>query len=705
MKTSTFASTSIVGLALLFAGMMITGTAWGGYTMPASENNGQVRYLYPSADTEADFYAAQTDLRNNYGGGTIVFTSGTYTYSWIEIKADIHVRFKPGVTIYLTGNNAKMLWFNVGANNSSVEGLPGADMPKIFLPEQISVFGDIQCHAIGIGSSNFKVKNLEFYTRGSWGNIIGIGGDSGMSGGLIENVHSIAYTKPLHPGWSLIQAAVCANLTVRNISADGGYTLRLEQDLGQVGTYGLRNIYAEDIVNYNGRGAVVIVPNGGVLSGGNQNITIKKVRSYSSSWGLCVGDKTYNGDLGTYQNTTVSDVECHYGLDSQFRKYPEYSYLPADQLALATDMVQADFIEFMNGPSLGVVFNSLSWCTVTGARGYDFPASYNIANSAASTANPFGFSPNADVYVRSGIYLNTNFGAQNKLACSSAGGDHSYESYLKFNFSNLPDPSADVSKVILRLKCAGAGGGGNIHTVYFVSDDAWKWSEMIWNTKPARGVAMDSSLQPVVAGQWIEFDVTEQAITEKNGDGKFSVVIVSSGGNYVTYHSDEAAAADRPQLVVTIEEPWTNIQYDNFESGLGNWTVGSEGSLYTGGTYAAGGSNALDLQDNNENSVATTANLALSGYETIQVDFDYACESMDDNSEDFWLQISTDGGATYTTVEEWNLNDEFVNNQFYYESVTIFNRPLSNQTRLRFRCDASGNADDVYLDNINVFAQ
>ncbi|VGO18844.1 family 16 glycoside hydrolase [Pontiella sulfatireligans] len=346
-----------------------------GYTTPASETNGVVRYLYPGGNIKADFYAAQNDLVNNHGGGTIMFTAGTYSYHWIEIEADIHVRFEPGVTIYLTGDNAKMLWFNIGADNASVEGAYGEE-PKIYLPEQISVFGDIKCHAIGIGSNNFKIKNLKFYTRGSWGNIIGIGGDSEMSGGLIENVHSFADPQPLHPGWSVIQAAVCANLTVRNISADGGYTLRLEQDLGQIGTYGLRNIYAEDIVNYNGRGAVALVPNGGVLEGGNQNITVKRVRSYGSSWGLCVGDKTYEGDLGTYENSKVYDVTCRYGLNTQFRKYPELSYLPADQQALATDLVHYDSIAFMNGPSLGVVFNSMPWCTVSDVRAYGFPVSY-----------------------------------------------------------------------------------------------------------------------------------------------------------------------------------------------------------------------------------------------------------------------------------------------------------------------------------------
>ena len=87
------------------------------------------------------------------------------------------------------------------------------------------------------------------------------------------------------------------------------------------------------------------------------------------------------------------------------------------------------------------------------------------------------------------------------------------------------------------------------------------------------------------------------------------------------------------------------------------------------------------------------------------MDFAYICVSMDNAAEDFWLQISTDGGSSFTTVEEWNLNDEFVNDHFYTDSVTITGHTLTDQTQIRFRCDASGNKDDVYIDTATVSAE
>jgi len=67
--------------------------------------------------------------------------------------------------------------------------------------------------------------------------------------------------------------------------------------------------------------------------------------------------------------------------------------------------------------------------------------------------------------------------------------------------------------------------------------------------------------------------------------------------------------------------------------------------------------------------------------------------------------ISHPTASSFDTVEEWNLGDEFVNGTFYPDSVTIIGYTLTDQTRLRFRCDASGNGDDVYIDEVDVSAQ
>ncbi len=146
------------------------------------------------------------------------------------------------------------------------------------------------------------------------------------------------------------------------------------------------------------------------------------------------------------------------------------------------------------------------------------------------------------------------------------------------------------------------------------------------------------------------------------------------------------------------------IDFNDFNQSYGLWNDG--GSDCTRSTsdaeYAVGGVGApVRLRDNSSSSVVTTDNLALVTYQEITVNFSYLARSMDNPDEDFWLQISTDGGASFTTVEEWNLGDEFENDVRYNDAVTI-SGPFSNQTQIRFRCDASSNTDYVYLDDIRM---
>jgi hypothetical protein len=149
---------------------------------------------------------------------------------------------------------------------------------------------------------------------------------------------------------------------------------------------------------------------------------------------------------------------------------------------------------------------------------------------------------------------------------------------------------------------------------------------------------------------------------------------------------------------------WSTIDTNDFESGWGIWNDGGSDcrrSIHDD-EFAISGEYCVRLRDNTNTSVMTTDNLDLSGYDELKVEFAYICESMDNSNEDFWLQISTDGGGSFTTIEEWNEGDEFENEVSYTESVTITGMTFTTDTKLRFRCDASGNADWVYIDDVTI---
>ncbi|MBI9033515.1 MAG: T9SS type A sorting domain-containing protein [Bacteroidales bacterium] len=150
------------------------------------------------------------------------------------------------------------------------------------------------------------------------------------------------------------------------------------------------------------------------------------------------------------------------------------------------------------------------------------------------------------------------------------------------------------------------------------------------------------------------------------------------------------------------------LSFTDFESGWGIWTDGGgDCSLYTSGTYATQGNNAANIQDNS--GVASSFYLTngvdvhTAGYVQIDVEFEFIPVSMD-GSEDFWVQYYN--GSSWNTVATYVNGVDFVNGSSYATKVTILESQYTFPTdmKIRFMCDASGNKDDVYIDQIKISA-
>ncbi len=213
----------------------------------------------------------------------------------------------------------------------------------------------------------------------------------------------------------------------------------------------------------------------------------------------------------------------------------------------------------------------------------------------------------------------------------------------------------------------------------------------------------DQSTGAVTSWDWDFGDGTPHSSEQNPGheyadSGHYTVSLTVSG----PCGSDGETKMD----YITVTEPggeWIVITYDDFEGGWGNYTDGGgDCYLYTGGTYAHQGSNAAGIQDNSgvASSFYHTVGHDVSGYSELEVEFWYYPRSMDNSNEDFWLQYYD--GSSWQTVATWARGSDFENNQFYHEIVTIssgqYNYPTN--AKLRFMCDASGNGDDVYIDEI-----
>nr|WP_299105950.1 T9SS type A sorting domain-containing protein [uncultured Tenacibaculum sp.] len=73
-----------------------------------------------------------------------------------------------------------------------------------------------------------------------------------------------------------------------------------------------------------------------------------------------------------------------------------------------------------------------------------------------------------------------------------------------------------------------------------------------------------------------------------------------------------------------------------------------------------------------------------------------------ENNEDFWLRYYN--GSSWSTLKEWKRGTDFNNNTFYSATVTINASDVNfvNNARFRFQCDASGNADHIYIDKVKI---
>ncbi|MFT7235952.1 MAG: hypothetical protein ACI93L_000017 [Cyclobacteriaceae bacterium] len=157
-----------------------------------------------------------------------------------------------------------------------------------------------------------------------------------------------------------------------------------------------------------------------------------------------------------------------------------------------------------------------------------------------------------DAYVQDGTAADNNYGTSNQLVIKNADPNLVRESYLKFDLSSL---SGTLLSAKVRLKVNNDDTGVITHAISFVSNDSWSEVSITWNNKPAVGSLLSENTVPLI-GDWLEFDVLAQAQTELSGDGVLSLNLSETSLNhYIGYHSSEASADDRPQLIYELAPP------------------------------------------------------------------------------------------------------------------------------------------------------
>lgn len=293
---------------------------------------------------------------------------------------------------------------------------------------------------------------------------------------------------------------------------------------------------------------------------------------------------------------------------------------------------------------------------------------------------------------------------------------------INFNLGFGPQPGDLIRNRVYNAACLtacdGGGGGGecteNAVTVSITLDNYPQ--ETSWQITNSSGTVVASGGPYGGAGSTVTVAVCLP-------DGCYNFVMIDSygdgiccsygNGSYLVTDSEgntlASGASFTSSEITNFCLPfaggggctYSTINSNNFDSGWGIWADGgTDCARINNAAHASSGTYSIQLRDNTNTSVMTTSNQNLAAYSELTVTFSYKAVSFETN-EDFWLQISTNGGTTYTTIADYNAGSSFVNGTRYNPSVVIPG-PFTSTTRLRFRADASADDDVVYIDDVVI---
>jgi|GEM_PF-5856284 len=130
------------------------------------------------------------------------------------------------------------------------------------------------------------------------------------------------------------------------------------------------------------------------------------------------------------------------------------------------------------------------------------------------------------------------------------------------------------------------------------------------------------------------------------------------------------------------------------------WFIGSS-EVALSSIHAASGNYSMRLRDNSGyNSSLFSPIFNGTDKYGMTVEFSLYASSFE-SGEDFFVEISTDGGGSYVEMGRYIVNQDF-NNDVRTSISASYTGALGQYTRIRIRCDASNNNDLMYIDDVVI---
>ncbi|MEM6396767.1 MAG: S8 family serine peptidase [Bacteroidota bacterium] len=139
-----------------------------------------------------------------------------------------------------------------------------------------------------------------------------------------------------------------------------------------------------------------------------------------------------------------------------------------------------------------------------------------------------------------------------------------------------------------------------------------------------------------------------------------------------------------------------------FETGWDGWADGGSDCFRYRGSRSYEGERSIRLRDNSGIASAMTSSVYdLSSYDDAELNFFFYPNSME-NGEDFWVLYND--GSGWDIIATYARGTDFQNGSFYEITIPMSGAEynLTSNAQFRIQCDASGNGDQVYIDQITL---
>ncbi|QDV26785.1 Calx-beta domain-containing protein [Aureliella helgolandensis] len=208
----------------------------------------------------------------------------------------------------------------------------------------------------------------------------------------------------------------------------------------------------------------------------------------------------------------------------------------------------------------------------------------------------------------------------------------------------------------------------------------------------------------IAAYQWTEGTTTlgNTATISPNlsiGTHMLTLTVTDNGG----------ATASDTILVTVLEAPTEAVLFeDSFEVGSnsndwnGKWGEDSQNDFFRSTQRSTAGVRSAEVDGRATNATLTTsAPIDISGYASAELTFDWLIERGFDRGEYLSLDVSTNGGASWTQNVRQLRGNVDAENSWHSESVDLgpYN---SSELKIRFRSYVSSSSEDANVDNVRI---